>query len=91
MVDGKRHGHWVFRYADGKVEEGPMVDGKMHGHWVFRYADGNVQEGPMVDGKLHGNWVMRYAKGMCLYVEFDADKMVAPLPKGWASPRVPCR
>jgi len=63
MVDGKRHGDWVLRFADGDVWKGPYVDGKRHGDWVLRFADGDVWKGPYVDGKKHGNWVERYANG----------------------------
>ena len=62
-VDGKRHGRWVVRYADGSVHEGPYVDGKAHGRWVARGADGTVGKGPVVDGKQHGHWVVRQADG----------------------------
>ena len=61
--DGRHQGHWVARFADGGVQEGPFVDGKKHGHWVSRTADGGVQEGPFVDGKKHGHWVLRFADG----------------------------
>ena len=30
-VDGKKHGQWTDRYADGSVSEVPYVDGKVHG------------------------------------------------------------
>ena len=63
LRDGKEHGRWVLRLADGGVQEGPYVDGKMHGRWVLRLADGGVQEGPFVDGKKHGRWVLRLADG----------------------------
>ena len=39
-VAGKRHGHWVLRYASGTVAEGPVVDGKKQGRWTIREADG---------------------------------------------------
>ena len=68
-MDGKRHGRWVTRYADGAVDEGPFVDGKRHGRWVFREADGDVREGSYVDGERHGHWVARYATGSSL--EYD--------------------
>ena len=29
-----REGHWINRYPDGDVWEGPYVDGKLHGLWV---------------------------------------------------------
>ena len=50
-VDGKKHGDWVFRFANGSVREGPFVDGKNHGRWVFRHANGTVvSETTWVDG-----------------------------------------
>ena len=30
------HGHWVWRYSNGRVAEGPFVDDEMHGRWVIR-------------------------------------------------------
>ena len=63
LREGKHHGLWVLRSADGDVQEGPTVDGKRHGHWVERYANGNVLEGPYVAGKRHGHWVFRSADG----------------------------
>ena len=34
------HGHWVRRFFDGEVWEGPYVDGKPHGLWVRRGSGG---------------------------------------------------
>ena len=61
--NGKRHGDWVQRGANGNVYEGPYVDGKEHGHWVGRLSNGTIGEGPMVDGKQHGRWVVRVPDG----------------------------
>ncbi|MCY3701508.1 MAG: DUF4189 domain-containing protein [Rhodospirillales bacterium] len=63
LVGGKPHGHWVGRWDDGEIWEGPFVDGKQHGHWVWRFPNGRVSEGPFVDGKRHGRWVQRWADG----------------------------
>ena len=63
IQQGKYHGQWVVRQADGQVEEGPYVDGKRHGRWVARQTDGDVGEGPFVDGKEKGHWVLRFADG----------------------------
>ena len=63
LEDGKRNGHWVFRYPNGNVEEGPMVDDIRNGHWIFRFADGSIAEGSNVDGELTGRWVIRNANG----------------------------
>ena len=63
LEDGKRNGHWVFRYRNGNVEEGSMLDDIRNGQWVFRFADGGVSEGSNVDGKLDGRWVIRRPNG----------------------------
>jgi len=63
-VDGKRHGHWVFRGKDGTELEGPMVYGKMLGRWVVREPDGTVSEGEVSGGLKHGHWVFRYTDGV---------------------------
>ena len=48
---GQRHGDWVIRYPDGRVEEGPYVEGLRHGRWVFRYASGSVVNRIYVNGR----------------------------------------
>ena len=40
FVDGKLHGHWVVRLADGIVQEGSYLDGKLHGRWRVQLTDG---------------------------------------------------
>ncbi len=42
LQDGQWIGHWVIRYANGDVAEGPFVDGELHGEWVIRRSDGRV-------------------------------------------------
>jgi len=74
-VDGKPHGHWVVREADGGVHEGPMVDGEPHGHWVLRPAMGWVERGPMVNGKKHGHWVFHFDSGVVGEVTYVDGKM----------------
>ena len=51
MLDGKKHGHWVERFLNGQVNEGPWVDGERHGRWVFRSSDGNTETLTFVNGK----------------------------------------
>ena len=42
-LDGKSgDGHWVNRYSDGDVWEGPIVGGEYHGIWVERGSGGSV-------------------------------------------------
>ena len=49
-----REGHWINRYSDGDVWEGPYVDGKPHGLWVrggFYGRDWNcLENGQRVEG-----------------------------------------
>ena len=76
LEDGRRNGHWVFRFPSGDVQEGPMADDVRNGHWILRYADGNVWEGPNVNGERHGRWVIRYADGTVgegAFVDGNAD------------------
>ncbi len=61
--NGKRHGQWEWRFADGQVDTGPYVDGKEHGQWEIQRANGGVDTGPYVDGKKHGQWEIQYADG----------------------------
>jgi len=63
MVDGKHHGQWELRLADGTVSEGPFVRGRRHGHWVVWFTNGNIAEGSMVGGEQHGQWVSRRPDG----------------------------
>ena len=63
LVDGEQQGHWVIRYTNGLVVEGPYVDGEQQGHWVIRWARGRVDEGPLVDGERHGRWINRMPDG----------------------------
>ena len=53
-VDGKEHGHWVFRKSVGTIwasHEGPFVDGKRHGRWVVRGSSGDVEIETYVNGE----------------------------------------
>ena len=76
LTEGKGHGQWVVRQANGVVAEGPYVEGKQHGQWVVRYADGTVWEGPYVEGKQHGQWVTRYADGRVEYDNYENGEQI---------------
>ena len=69
IMHGKRNGHWVWRFSDGRVQEGPYVDGEKHGHWVLS-GFGAVSEGPYVDGEEHGRWITRWDSGGSLEFEY---------------------
>lgn len=62
-VNGIKHGHFVLRFADGDVWQGPYVNGVKHGHWVVRLASGAVGEGPFVEDQKQGKWSMRLTNG----------------------------
>ena len=79
LRNGKRHGRWSVRHADGNVEEGPYVDGKKHGRWTWRFANGNVWEGPFVDGNLNGRWTVRFADGSVSEGPYVDNKRARPL------------
>ena len=73
---GEMTGHWVFRFSNGFVQEGPIVDGKENGHWVLRFPDGSVQEGLAVDGEQHGEWVIRDASGDVEIQRYENGELV---------------
>lgn len=63
LSHGKMSGHWVIRWSDGAVSEGPYVEGESSGHFVIRWPNGTVEEGPYVEGERSGLWVVRYPAG----------------------------
>ena len=73
LVDGKLNGHWVARWSDGTVAEGPTVNGAWNGRWVRRNPNGTVAEGPAVDGMWNGLWIIRDADGNFLREEAWED------------------
>lgn len=75
--NGERHGHWIERWANGIVTEGPMVNGKANGHWVEYYGNGTSGEGPIVNGEPHGHWVLYKVNGDAwLDIEYDNGEIV---------------
>ena len=81
LQEGKMHGRWILRNADGTVLEGPYVEGERHGRWVTRSPEKTVREedgterredgtvvgeGAYVAGKRHGQWIERGADGTVL-------------------------
>ena len=60
LRDGKSHGQWTWRNAEG--EEGKSF--YVYGEHVGNTADDViVMEGLLVKGKKHGKWAIRYADG----------------------------
>jgi len=63
--DGKKHGPWVFHWANGQLmTKGTLIDGKEVGPWVFYNKDGTVwHQTTYKDGKQHGPWVEYHKNG----------------------------
>ena len=52
ISDGRRTGHWVMRFSNGQVNEGPYMNGLRHGQWVFHFPSGEVLEAAFINGVL---------------------------------------
>jgi hypothetical protein len=65
LLDGKRHGKWVFWYQSGNKQlEGEYVAGEKSGRWVkWNESGGKITEGDFLHGKMHGKWKDWYANG----------------------------
>ena len=82
IVEGKAHGIWVLRFADGDLLKGRYVEGKRHGPWVLRFADGDVWEGLYVAGEMHGDWIVRLSNGYTGERRYRNGKYIG----GWPRP-----
>ena len=60
LQDGKEHGQWVWRDADGSDQERFYVYGERVGRTA---EDELVMEGLLVKGKMDSKWVLRFANG----------------------------
>jgi hypothetical protein len=65
LLDGKRHGTWVFWYTSGEKQlEGEYRAGEKTGTWVKWDERGTkIVEGEFLHGKMHGRWIDWYANG----------------------------
>ena len=94
LKEGKKHGKWTDRDANGRAWEGSYVEGKRQGEWVVRFSNGSVAEGPYMDGEYHGQWIIGQGDGseskdFYLYGErvgdtSEAEEMEGLLVKGKA-------
>lgn len=51
-AEGKRHGRWVERYADGRVRKGRYVNDEREGSWmIYRLGDRRGFFGSSIDSK----------------------------------------
>lgn len=87
---GKRSGLWELRFADGRVESGPMVQGNGHGRWEIRTANGDFTAGPTVHGKKHGQWEERFANGTVAIGPYVDHQMHGQWQAQWADSQVSC-
>jgi hypothetical protein len=65
LLNGDRHGRWVFWYRNGKKQlEGEYTKGKKTGTWVKWDERGvRITEGEFLYGKMHGRWTDWYVNG----------------------------
>jgi len=65
LLDGQRHGSWVFWYQSGAVElEGTYERGKKHGLWTKWWENGEKRaQGRCVHGRMDGKWTEWHPSG----------------------------
>ncbi|MBW2317165.1 MAG: hypothetical protein JRF24_00500 [Deltaproteobacteria bacterium] len=65
LLEGERHGDWIFWYRNGiKQLEGQYVKGKKNGLWRKWVENGvKITEGEFLYGKMHGKWTDWYENG----------------------------
>ena len=65
LLEGQRHGKWVFWYRNGKKQlEGEYVRGKKTGTWTkWREEGARITEGEFLYGKMHGTWTDWHGNG----------------------------
>ena len=91
LLDGKRHGGWTYRWADGGRAEGSYVNGKIHGYWVEHSATGDHFEGEYRNGKrlsgtftwangnrYEGQWREGKRHGRGIFTFADGDRYEGP-------------
>ena len=89
--DGQRHGRWVLRNPNARIEqtgpnsiiwsgnplrEGPYVNGTRHGHWVEHRPDGTVYEGLYANGQRTGRWTSRSQDGTVMDCRVEGNDIV---------------
>merc|ERR1711907_831488 len=64
FVDGKRHGHGVFLFANSVgTYEGQFSEGQAHGTGVFTWPSGGRIEGQWTKGKHTGQALFSWSDG----------------------------
>lgn len=57
-MNGKKHGHGVYRWPDGSQFEGVYEEDLKHGIGKFTHANGKVFEGKWIRGQREGQGVV---------------------------------
>ena len=58
FLNGKKHGHGTYTWADGDTYEGDWKDGKKHGNGKQSHPDGTCYDGGWKDDKMDGFGVL---------------------------------
>ena len=72
----RKHGHGVYKWADGHIYEGNFKDGKFDGHGVYKHASGDIYEGNYKDDKRNGHGVLKLANGNIFEGNFKDGEFV---------------
>jgi hypothetical protein len=66
LLNGERHGRWIFWYKHGQKQlGGEYIKGKKAGTWI-KWAErgAKIVEGEFLHGKMHGRWTDWYVNGV---------------------------
>ena len=73
-LDGKRHGHGTYRFADGTVYTGEFYSNNYNGHGKMQCANGDVYDGEYAIGKKNGYGVYKFSSGKTYTGYWKDDK-----------------
>ena len=76
VVNGKRHGHGMFKWKMGDMYDGEWVNDARTGDGVYYYASGAKFVGKFVNGKRHGAGVYTFKDGTVKRGVWKDDKFV---------------
>lgn len=75
-VNGKRHGHGMYKWNSGDIYDGEWKDDKRTGHGIYYYANGDKHVGEYVNGKRNGPGVYTFANGKVKRGTWKDDKYI---------------
>lgn len=62
-LNGKEHGHGIYKYDNGDIYEGEWKDNMRNGHGIYVFTEGDIYEGEYKDDKISGYGILKYASG----------------------------